>query len=242
VSRAEGFPWPPFSALTGLDLQFEIFATVPAATSAPACPDVPGAGLRRHLPGGRLSTPPADPKGPPRRTPAADDDDVRAAAAALLAAADAWRDADAGRRFTAPFACWPARTPALTAPVSSRQPGHCWPAPSATRSPIPRRPPRRPPDCGGSSRPVRIGPPSPDGPAERPGPDNTARIGMVVLTRSGYGGNSCSCHSACEILTAGAADSRVRLLTTGGRSSPGSTYVDPDIVPVGESAKWLKVQ
>jgi hypothetical protein len=76
----------------------------------------------------------------------------------------------------------------------------------------------------------------------RPGEDNTAQISMIVLTRSGYGGNSCSCHSACEILTAGAADSRVRLLTTGGRSSPGFTYVDPDIVPVGESAKWLKVQ
>ena len=96
-------PAPPVATvlrLTGLDLQLETFATVPAATSAPACPDVPGAGLHRHPPGGRLSTLPADPKGPPRWTPAADDDDVRAAVAALLAVADAWRDADADRRFT----------------------------------------------------------------------------------------------------------------------------------------------
>lgn len=95
-------PTPPVATvlrLTGLDLQFEIFATVPAATSAPACSDVPGVGLRRHPPGGRLSTPPADPEEPPRWTPAADDD-VHAAVAALLAVADAWRDADADRRFT----------------------------------------------------------------------------------------------------------------------------------------------
>ena len=43
-------PAPPVVAvlrLTGLDLQFEIFATVLAATSAPARADVPDAGLRR---------------------------------------------------------------------------------------------------------------------------------------------------------------------------------------------------
>ena len=37
--------------LTGLDLQFEIFATVLAATSAPARLRVPDAGPRRHPPG-----------------------------------------------------------------------------------------------------------------------------------------------------------------------------------------------
>jgi anti-sigma B factor antagonist len=99
-------PAPPVAAvlrLTGLDLQFEIFATVPAATSAPARPRVPGAGLHRHPPGGRLSTPPADPKGPLRPAPAADGDDVHAAVTALLAHADAWRDADPDRRLTRPL-------------------------------------------------------------------------------------------------------------------------------------------
>ena len=46
-------PAPPVVAvlrLTGLDVQFEIFATVLAATSAPARPDVPDAGLHRHGP------------------------------------------------------------------------------------------------------------------------------------------------------------------------------------------------
>jgi hypothetical protein len=89
--------------LTGLDLQLEIFATVPAAISAPARPRVLGAGLHRHPPTGRLSAPSADPKGPLRWTPAADDDDVRAAVTALLAHADAWTDADPDRRLTRPL-------------------------------------------------------------------------------------------------------------------------------------------
>ena len=152
--------------LTGLDLQFEIFATVLAAVSAPARPRVLGAGLHRHPPGGRLSALSADPKEPLRWTPAADDDDVHAAVTALLAHADAWTDADPDRRLPVPCARWPARTPALTTPVSSRRPGHCWPAFSATRSPIPQRSPRPPANCGGSSRPARSGPPSTDGPAE----------------------------------------------------------------------------
>src|SRR5947207_14680700 len=65
-------PSPPVTAvlgLTGLDLQFEIFATVQAAISAPARPRVLGAGPHKHPPGGRLGPPPADPKGPLRRTP-----------------------------------------------------------------------------------------------------------------------------------------------------------------------------
>jgi len=99
-------PAPPVTAvlrLTGLDLQLEIFATVPAAISAPARPRVLGAGLHRHPPGGRLSTPSADPKEPLRWTPAADDDDVHAAVTALLAHADAWTDADPDRRLTRPL-------------------------------------------------------------------------------------------------------------------------------------------
>jgi anti-anti-sigma factor len=46
-------PAPPVVAvlrLTGLDLQFEVFATVLAATSVPARADVPDAGLRRPGP------------------------------------------------------------------------------------------------------------------------------------------------------------------------------------------------
>jgi anti-sigma B factor antagonist len=89
--------------LTGLDLQFEIFATVPAAISAPARPRVPGTGLHRRPPGGRLSALSADPKGPLRPAPVADGDDVHAAVTALLAHADAWTDADPDRRLTRPL-------------------------------------------------------------------------------------------------------------------------------------------
>jgi anti-anti-sigma factor len=45
--------------MTGLDLQFEIFATEVAATSTPELPHVPYAGLQGHAPGGSLSTPSA---------------------------------------------------------------------------------------------------------------------------------------------------------------------------------------
>jgi anti-sigma B factor antagonist len=99
-------PAPPVTAalrLTGLDLQFEVFATVLAAISAPARPRVLGAGLHRHPPGGRLSALSADPKEPLRWTPAASDDDVHAAVTALLAHADAWTDADPDRRLTRPL-------------------------------------------------------------------------------------------------------------------------------------------
>ena len=99
-------PAPPVTAvlrLTGLDLQFEIFATELAATSAPVRPRVPDASLHRHASGSSLSTPPADPGGSLRLSAAADDDDVREAVTALLAHADAWRDADPDRRLTRPL-------------------------------------------------------------------------------------------------------------------------------------------
>jgi anti-sigma B factor antagonist len=99
-------PSPPVTAvlrLTGLDLQFEIFATVSAAISAPVRPRVLGAGLHSHPPGGRPSTPSADSEGPLRWTPAADSDDVHAAVTDLLAHADAWSDADPDRRLTRPL-------------------------------------------------------------------------------------------------------------------------------------------
>ena len=89
--------------LTGLDVQFEIFATVPDATSASARPRFPDASLRRHAPGGRLSTSSDAPQGPLRRTAAADHDEVRKAVTALLAQADAWRDADPDRQLTRPL-------------------------------------------------------------------------------------------------------------------------------------------
>lgn len=99
-------PAPPVAAvlrLTGLDLQFEIFATVLAAISAPARLGDPGAGLRGHAPAGQLSTRPAGYAGPLRWAAAADNHDVREAVTVLLAHADAWRDADPDRRLTRPL-------------------------------------------------------------------------------------------------------------------------------------------
>jgi anti-sigma B factor antagonist len=65
-------PSPPVVTvlrLTGLDRQFEIFATVPAATSVPARLSVPDAG---PYPPGQPSPPPASPKAPPPWTAAAE--------------------------------------------------------------------------------------------------------------------------------------------------------------------------
>ena len=65
------------------------------------------------------------------------------------------------------------------------------------------------------------------------------------LLVSGCSGSSCSCPSACEVLTAGAADSAVRLSTAGGRSSPGPAHADPEGLSAGESTmaqgtvKWF---
>ena len=97
-------PAPPVAAvlrLTGLDVHFEIFASVPAAASAPISPHVLDASLHRQAPGGPPGMPAADPARPGR--PPAADDDVHEAVTALLAHADAWRDADPDRRLTRPL-------------------------------------------------------------------------------------------------------------------------------------------
>jgi anti-anti-sigma factor len=103
-------PAPPVAAvlrLTGLDVHFEIFASVLAAASAPARPHVLDASLHRQAPGGPPAMPAADPAGPwlAASSATADDadDDVHEAVTALLAHADAWRDADPDRRLTRPL-------------------------------------------------------------------------------------------------------------------------------------------
>jgi anti-sigma B factor antagonist len=98
-------PAPPVTAvlrLTGLDVHFEIFDTVPAAVSAPATPSARPASLDRRMSGGPDGQP-AEPGRSWRWTAAADDDGVREAVAAVLAHADAWRDADPDRRLTRPL-------------------------------------------------------------------------------------------------------------------------------------------
>jgi anti-anti-sigma factor len=96
-------PAPPVAMvlrLTGLDLHFQIFATVPAAVRAPAHLGVRGAGSHRRLAAGQLGVPSACATGPLRRAATGGDDDVDDAVAGVLAQADAWRDADPDRRLT----------------------------------------------------------------------------------------------------------------------------------------------
>jgi anti-anti-sigma factor len=99
-------PAPPVTKvlrLTGLDLHFQIFDTVPAAIRVPAHPGARGAGSPRRIPTGQPDTPAASAAGSPRQAAAGDDDDVHEAVAAVLAQADAWRDADPERRLTRPL-------------------------------------------------------------------------------------------------------------------------------------------
>src|SRR5262249_24677029 len=49
-----------------------------------------------------------------------------------------------------------------------------------------------------------------------------------VYTGRGWSRSSCTCDSACEILTAGAADFHSRPSRAGGRASPGRAYARPD--------------
>jgi anti-anti-sigma factor len=95
---APALPVTTVLRLTGLDMHFEIFATVLAATSVPARLPVPDASPHRQAPG----TLPPDP-GRTCRWTAAADDGVHEAVTALLAHADAWRDADPDRRLTRPL-------------------------------------------------------------------------------------------------------------------------------------------
>ena len=160
-------PAPPVAAvlrLTGLDVHFEIFATVLAAASAPAGPQVPDVSPHRQAPAGPPGIGSADPGRRWQQPAGADDDDVHEAVTALLAHADAWRDADPDRRRPAPFPRWPVRTPAPAAAISGKRPGRCWPACCVTRSPTRRPSPRPPPSCAwllpsGPSRPAVHGRP-----------------------------------------------------------------------------------
>jgi anti-sigma B factor antagonist len=99
-------PAPPVTAvlrLTGLDAHFEIFATVLAATSAPARPSATDANLHRQTYVGQLGRPSADSGRSLRWRAAADHDGVREAVADVLAHADAWRDADPDCHLTRPL-------------------------------------------------------------------------------------------------------------------------------------------
>ena len=71
----------------------------------------------------------------------------------------------------------------------------------------------------------------------RPGdPANWAPA--MVFTGPGCRG-SCSCHSACEVLTAAPRIPEPGFPRTGGRSSPGPAPAAPKIVSAGE-AQWLR--
>jgi anti-sigma B factor antagonist len=99
-------PAPPVAAvlrLTGLDVHFEIFATVLAAASAPARPHAPDVSPHRQASAGPPGIGSADPGRRWQQPAGADDDDVHEAVTALLAHADAWRDADPDRRLTRPL-------------------------------------------------------------------------------------------------------------------------------------------
>lgn len=86
--------------LTGLDMHFQIFATVPVAVHAPAHPGVRSTWWHRQLAAGQLGGLSACAAEPLCRAAAGDDDDVDGAISGVLAQADAWRDADPDRRLT----------------------------------------------------------------------------------------------------------------------------------------------
>jgi anti-anti-sigma factor len=89
--------------LTGLDLHFQIFATVLAAIRAPNHPGARGTGSQTRVLAGQLGAPGASATVSLRQGATEDDDGVREAIAAVLAQADAWRDADPDRRLTRAF-------------------------------------------------------------------------------------------------------------------------------------------
>jgi anti-anti-sigma factor len=75
--------------LTGLDLHFQIFATVLAAIRASAHPGVRGTGSPTRVPAGHLGVPEVSDTESLGQAAIGDDDDVREAIAAVLAQADA---------------------------------------------------------------------------------------------------------------------------------------------------------
>ncbi len=84
---------------------------------------------------------------------------------------------------------------------------------------------------------------NPAGQPQRPWPCLAARgAGVMVFTGSGCSGSSCSCHSACEILTAGAADFTVRLSKPGGPQQPRTRARGSRRSSQQEKAQWLRAQ
>ena len=75
--------------LSGLDLHFQIFATLWAAIHAPAYPGVRDPGSQRQVSSGQLGVPSAGETGSLRRAATAEDDDAHEAVAAVLSQASA---------------------------------------------------------------------------------------------------------------------------------------------------------
>ena len=75
--------------LTGLDLHFQIFATVLAAIRTSAHPGVRGTGSQTRVPAGQLGVPEVSATESLRQGATGDEDDAREAIAAVLAQADA---------------------------------------------------------------------------------------------------------------------------------------------------------
>jgi anti-anti-sigma factor len=97
-------PAPPVAAalrVTGLDRQFDVFSTVPAAiTNSRAGQRVPDGSRQIAAPSCDLSARHAKPNALARETAVPDTDALRQAVTGVLGHADAWRDADPNRRLT----------------------------------------------------------------------------------------------------------------------------------------------
>src|SRR5690242_7079364 len=63
---------------------------------------------------------------------------------------------------------------------------------------------------------------------------------MILLTRSGIARNSCSCHSACEVLTAGAAEDQSPAFDYRRSQQSPAIYVDPGIVQCRRKRKMAQ--
>jgi anti-anti-sigma factor len=97
-------PAPPVAValrVTGLDRQFDVFSTVPAAiTNSPAGQWLSDGSRQIAAPRHDLSAWHVRPNALARGTAVPDKNDLRQAVTSVLGHADAWRDADPNRRFT----------------------------------------------------------------------------------------------------------------------------------------------
>src|SRR6185312_14911655 len=97
----------------------------------------------------------------------------------------------------------------------------------------------RPCGCGAGLAGARPGSKLIDGPT--PGRKMRLSQSMIVLIRSGIARNSCSCHSACEVLTAGAADYQSPAFDyRRSQQPPGPIYMDRDIVQCRRKRKMAQ--